>query len=223
MDQHRFGTGPLLNEQGNLCEPGYANALLKTYDRSAIRAPRMRIKEWDYYLITNDRYGIALTIDDNGYMGLLSASVLDFENAAERTVSPMFWFPMGKTGFPSSSASGDVRKTLAGVVVYAEGQSDAAGAQVADTHKKIEDVAAALVENNNFPGGGSSGGLVATEDVAQSSLLALTDAEIVFGFLLFVSEGITRLHSGCERGKKKGGEKKERFGKNQSLTEQFEL
>ncbi len=112
MDQHRFGTGPLLNEQGNLCEPGYANALLKTYDRSAIRAPRMRIKEWDYYLITNDRYGIALTIDDNGYMGLLSASVLDFENAAERTVSPMFWFPMGKTGFPSSSASGDVRKTL---------------------------------------------------------------------------------------------------------------
>ncbi len=112
MDQHRFGPGPLLNGQGNLVEPGYATGLLKTYDRKAIKAPKWRIKEWDYYLITNDRFGVALTIDDNGYMGLLSASVLDFEACTETTVSPMFWLPMGKTGFPSSSASGDVKKTL---------------------------------------------------------------------------------------------------------------
>lgn len=112
MEQHRFGPGPLLNAEGNLCEPGYATALLRTYDRSAIKASKLRIKEWDYYLITNDRFGIALTIDDNGYMGLLSASVLDFETCTETTVSPMFWLPMGKTGFPKSSAAGDVRKTL---------------------------------------------------------------------------------------------------------------
>lgn len=114
MEQHRFGPGPLLNEHGDLSEPGYATALLKTYDRKAIRAGRLRIKEWDYYLITNDRWGVALTIDDNSYMGLLSASVLDFEHVTETTVSPMFWLPMGKTGFPSSSAVGDVRKTLKG-------------------------------------------------------------------------------------------------------------
>lgn len=112
MEQHRFGPGPLLDEHGNLCEPGYATALLKTYDRGAIKAPKIRVKEWDYYLITNSRFGVALTIDDNGYMGLLSASVLDFEAATETTVSPMFWLPMGKTAFPASSASGDVKKTL---------------------------------------------------------------------------------------------------------------
>ena len=112
MEQHRFGPGPLLNETGDLCEPGYATKLLKTYDRSAIKAGKLRIKEWDYYLITNDRWGVALTIDDNGYMGLLSASVLDFEKCTETTVSPMFWLPMGKTGFPASSVIGDVRKTL---------------------------------------------------------------------------------------------------------------
>ena len=112
MEQHRFGPGPLLDGQGNLCEPGYATALLKMYDRNAIKAGRSRIKEWDYYLITNDRFGVALTIDDNGYMGLLSASVLDFDQRTETTVSPMFWLPMGETGFPASSASGDVRKTL---------------------------------------------------------------------------------------------------------------
>ena len=111
MKQHRFEAGPLLDKNGNLSEPGYATALLKTYDRNAIKASKLRIKEWDYYLITNNRIGIALTIDDNGYMGLLSASVLDFEQCKETTVSPMFWFPMGKTGFPASSESGDVRKT----------------------------------------------------------------------------------------------------------------
>ena len=110
MEQHRLSKGPLLHADGNLAEPGYATSLLKTYDRGAIRAGGLRIKEWDYYLITNDRYGVALTIDDNSYMGLLSASFLDFANATERTVSPMFWFPMGKTGFPPSSQSGDIRK-----------------------------------------------------------------------------------------------------------------
>ena len=112
MQQHRFGSGPLLDEQGNVAEPGYATALLKTYDRKAIKASKLRIKEWDYYLITNDSFGVALTIDDNGYMGLLSASVLDFETRTETTVSPMFWLPMGKTGFPASSAFGNTQKTL---------------------------------------------------------------------------------------------------------------
>ena len=112
MEQHRFGPGPLLDGQGNLNEPGYSTALLKTYDRTKIRASKLRIKEWDYYLITNDRFGVALTIDDNGYMGLMSASVLDFEARTETTVSPMFWLPLGKTCFPASSETGDVNKTL---------------------------------------------------------------------------------------------------------------
>ena len=41
----------LLNEAGNLAEPGWSRRLVQRYDRSMIRAPRWRIKEWDYYLI----------------------------------------------------------------------------------------------------------------------------------------------------------------------------
>ena len=114
MKQHRLSEGPLLDEKGHLCEAGYATELVKQYDRSRIRAAKSRIKEWDYYLIYNDRFGIALTIDDNSYMGLVSASFLDFEKAEETTVSPMFWLPFGKTGFPSSSKEGDVEKQLKG-------------------------------------------------------------------------------------------------------------
>ena len=39
---------PLLKEDGSLREPGWSKSLVQTYDRKQIKAPRMRIKEWDY-------------------------------------------------------------------------------------------------------------------------------------------------------------------------------
>ena len=72
--QHLLSAGKLLDEHGHLCEAGYATSLVKEYDRRDIRAAAHRIKEWDYYLVYNNDFGVALTIDDNSYMGLLSAS-----------------------------------------------------------------------------------------------------------------------------------------------------
>lgn len=100
--------GPLLDAQGRLREPGYARSLLLDYDRGAIRASKMRIKEWDYYLIYDDEVALALTVDDNGYMGLTSASYIDFVAATEHTASPMTMFPFGRTGLPKTSDSGDI-------------------------------------------------------------------------------------------------------------------
>ena len=65
MERKLTEAGELLDSQGRLIETGYATSLIKHYDRSRIKANPMRIKEWDYYLITNDRYAVALTIDDN--------------------------------------------------------------------------------------------------------------------------------------------------------------
>lgn len=110
MKQHRLKPGALLNAEGALIEAGYATGLVKQYDRGAIRGGRLRIKEWDYYLVYNNDFGLALTIDDNSYMGLVSASFLDFRKQTETTVSPMYWLPMGRVGFPASSAAGDVEK-----------------------------------------------------------------------------------------------------------------
>jgi hypothetical protein len=100
---------PLLNEKGELIECGYANSLILDYDRKAIKASKWRIKEWDYYLITNEKYAVALTIADNSYMGLDSISLLDLtENPWEKTVSKMQAFTWGKKNLPSTSESGDV-------------------------------------------------------------------------------------------------------------------
>ena len=75
--------GKLLNEKGELENPGYSTSLIQEYSRNDIKANKLKIKEWDYYLIYNDSYAIALTIDDNSYMGMLSASVINLKEAKE--------------------------------------------------------------------------------------------------------------------------------------------
>ena len=59
-------------------------------------------------MVGNDDFAVALTIADNGYMGLDSISLLDFRTGWNRTVSPMRLLPRGKTGLPSTSQKGDV-------------------------------------------------------------------------------------------------------------------
>lgn len=105
--QHEiFAAGPLLDAGGNLREPGWARRLLPQYHRADIKASPMRIKEWDYYLITDGHIGLALTIADNGYMGLDSISFLHFDERWEKTKSSMRLLPMGRTKLPESSAEG---------------------------------------------------------------------------------------------------------------------
>lgn len=107
--QHRIvKDGPLLDELGILREPGWATELKLQYHRKDVKAPAIRRKEWDYYLITNGKFGLALTIADNGYMGLVSVSLLDFREHWEQTTSPMVIMPMGKMKLPETSAAGDL-------------------------------------------------------------------------------------------------------------------
>ena len=110
MNQHEITERrPLLDERGNLTEPGYAKRLLPVYRRADIKANPLRVKEWDYYCVNNGRFALALTIADNSYMGLDSISLLNLEEGWEITKSPMSAFPMGKVGLPETSERGDVQ------------------------------------------------------------------------------------------------------------------
>ena len=112
--QHLLQPGKLLNENGELNEAGYAFSLVKTYARHEIKAPRSRIKEWDYYYFGDDEYGVALTIADNSYMALISVSVLDFKMKKEWTKSYMKWFTAGSLCLPPSSEEGNLEVEEAG-------------------------------------------------------------------------------------------------------------
>ena len=107
MEQKKLTKGKLLNVFGNLDDVGYATSLVRDYAREDIKAGKMRIKEWDYYYIGNNFYGVALTIADNSYMGMGSVSILDFRDGFWKTKSQITLFPMGKTNLPPTSAIGD--------------------------------------------------------------------------------------------------------------------
>ena len=108
MKQVVLTPGELLDANGHLNQAGYAYQLIKTYDRKAIKANTLRIKEWDYYLITTDEYGLAVTVADNSYMSLLSVTFLDFIARTEQTFSSMSFLTLGKLGLPASSKTGDI-------------------------------------------------------------------------------------------------------------------
>lgn len=102
------GSGPLLDDKGRLREPGYALQPPFDYDHARITASPLRIKDWDYYLVNDEHRAVALTFSDLSYIGLVSASVLDFDAGTYTTTSELVLLPFGRMGVPASSDKGDI-------------------------------------------------------------------------------------------------------------------
>ena len=100
--------GLLLNKNGELANPGWAKDLLLEYNRENIKAGRFKIKEWDYYCILNNDYGVAFTIADNGYLGFAGITVLDLQEPKEFSNSVITPFPLGSFNMPPSSKTGNI-------------------------------------------------------------------------------------------------------------------
>lgn len=101
--------GDLLDEKGQLKNPGWATDLILKYDKKYIKAPKFKIKEWDYYCILSDSNGIAITVSDDGYFGMVGATIFDFNIPKEISNNVLLAFPMGSLNLPASSKkTGDV-------------------------------------------------------------------------------------------------------------------
>ena len=158
--QHRITkTGPLLDSLGILREPGWDTKLSLDYRRSQVKAPAIRRKEWDYYLITNGKFGLALTVADNGYMGLVSISLLDFQEGWEQTTSPMVIMPMGSMKLPETSAMGNIYAMGKGYQVLFENQGNT---------RRL------TFHMDNFRGGSPIDGSVTLTDPPQDTMVIAT-------------------------------------------------
>ena len=100
----------LLDESGELREPGWSRSQVQKYRRAMIKAPAIRIKEWDYYLVVNNDFAAAFTVSDDGYIGLQSVSLLVFgDDPWEHTETVLNPFPMGKLKLPEDSSIGTTK------------------------------------------------------------------------------------------------------------------
>lgn len=98
----------LLDELGHVKHPGYATSLVLDYSRSQIKARKIRIKEWDYYFFGNKDFGIGFAFADNGYMGLIGATLFDFKNQEKYDAKKILIAPFGKMNLPVDSMRGDI-------------------------------------------------------------------------------------------------------------------
>ena len=98
----------LLDSDGNIAEPGFAKKLYWRYCRNDIKVSKLRIKEWDYYYIGTQDYGLCLTLSDVGYVSSLSVSLLGFGSKPfQMNDSELGILPLGKTNMPESSVLGN--------------------------------------------------------------------------------------------------------------------
>ena len=79
------GPSPLLDDQGNLIQVGWARQPVLDCNLEAARfyalrpLQRLRIKRWDYYGVTTPTHFYSFTLADLGYAGQVFAYVVDFE------------------------------------------------------------------------------------------------------------------------------------------------
>ena len=77
MEKELLKRGPVLDEKGRPV-PGFSRRSTLVYDRSAVKAPPWRLKEWDFYQISNRNLCLQFTIGHASYAGQVSVMLFDF-------------------------------------------------------------------------------------------------------------------------------------------------
>lgn len=79
MQEHRITTpGPVLDKQG-VITPGYSEKSVLTYRRRDIKAPFYRIKEWDFYQVSDGEKCLQFTYGHASYAGQVGIMLFDFK------------------------------------------------------------------------------------------------------------------------------------------------
>ena len=103
MERELLERGPVLDKKGRPV-PGYSKRSTLVYDRKAIKAPPWRIKEWDFYQISNDHLCLQLTIGHAAYAGQVSVMLFDFKEGKKYLdVCRTLALPFGSLHMPADA------------------------------------------------------------------------------------------------------------------------
>jgi hypothetical protein len=95
----------LLTTKGKLAKEGWARHPYFNYVRKEVKANKFRIKEWDYYAITNQKegYTIAVTISDLGYSTLVSIAYIDYKLKNYASVDKVVLLPFKRINLSNNT------------------------------------------------------------------------------------------------------------------------
>ncbi|MBR2349242.1 MAG: DUF2804 domain-containing protein [Clostridia bacterium] len=69
----------LLKEDGSLTQPGYCKRNLFIYNRESIKAPKLRIKEWDFYQVSDGRFVVQMNFFNISIASVGQVEVFDMQ------------------------------------------------------------------------------------------------------------------------------------------------
>lgn len=102
--EKRFTTAsPVLNKKGHPL-PGWASEGIMQYSRKAIRAPFYRIKEWDWYQVSDSSKALQFTFGHASYAGQVGVMLFDFAKGEHIfTNDKLLALPFGRLGLEESA------------------------------------------------------------------------------------------------------------------------
>ncbi len=114
MQKQITNPSPLLSPDGSLTQVGWSPQPLldSNLEKAAFYSLRflqpLRMKRWDYYGVTTPSHYFSFTISDIGYLGMIFAYVIDFENKSYHEETIAVPFAMG-VDLPRNSTAGESR------------------------------------------------------------------------------------------------------------------
>lgn len=97
----------LLDKKGRLIQKGYATAPILKYRRRYV-AKKHRLKEWDYYLVMNKGYALALTIAKSCPLLLINITLIDLRSKNIKPITCVKLVSDRTLRMPESSCHGDI-------------------------------------------------------------------------------------------------------------------
>lgn len=103
----------LLTSCGNVAQPGYCLRNLYEYNRNQVKLPG-RLKEWDFYQITNERYTVQATIANISIAGAGSLTIFDRTTGERHSAMLPVLLPKEKIKMPLSARAPSVLQVKSG-------------------------------------------------------------------------------------------------------------
>ena len=103
MERHITSPGPVLDKQGRIT-PGWSERSVCTYRRADIRAPFYRIKEWDFYQVSDGEKCLQFTFGHASYAGQVGVMFFNFRTGEMiADINRILAFPFGSLHLPESA------------------------------------------------------------------------------------------------------------------------
>lgn len=108
MENRFTAPGPVLDANGHP-NAGWASSGLLQYDREAIMAPYVRVKEWDWYQVSNDAIALQYTFGHASYAGQIGVMLFNFKTGEKiYTKDVLLPLPFGSLHLETSAETDGV-------------------------------------------------------------------------------------------------------------------